>query len=77
MGRYVPQIRRKATTRQHDPASYRQAMPVTAMRIYRGGDGYYVCPRCGVSLEREFMAYCDRCGQCLGWEQHHRAYRTG
>ncbi len=65
MGKYVPQIRRKVTAWQHDPASY------------RGGEGYYVCPRCGVSLEREFMAYCDRCGQRLGWEQHHRAYRTG
>ena len=26
-----------------------------------------VCPRCKTTMEREYMAYCDRCGQCLDW----------
>lgn len=46
--------------------SYRTPMPVTHLRQYRT-TSYYVCPRCGVTMEREFMAYCDRCGQCLCW----------
>jgi len=33
----------------------------------------YVCPRCGITMEREFMAYCDRCGQCLDWKWHAQA----
>ncbi len=49
-------------------ASYRQGMPVTEVVIFPsafGETGYYCCPRCGVTMEREFMAFCDRCGQCL------------
>ena len=26
---------------------------------------FFVCPQCGITLEREFMKYCDCCGQCL------------
>ena len=26
-----------------------------------------VCPRCQVSLEREYSNFCDRCGQKLSW----------
>ena len=52
-------------------ASYRFAMPVTELMEFETGrrkDYYYVCPRCGITLEREFVAYCDRCGQCLDWK---------
>lgn len=24
-----------------------------------------VCPRCGITIEREYQSFCDRCGQCL------------
>lgn len=33
---------------------------------------YYACPRCGLTMEREFTSFCDRCGQRLGW----RGYRS-
>ena len=39
-------------------------------------DVYYRCPRCQQLLEREFMAYCDRCGQCLDWSEYRKARRT-
>ena len=52
--------------------SYRIAMTVTHMRIYNK-TAYYVCPRCGRTLDREFVAYCDRCGQCLEWKYYRRA----
>lgn len=44
--------------------SHRIPMQVKHMRKYRSG-AYYVCPRCKITMEREFMAYCNRCGQCL------------
>ncbi len=31
---------------------------------------FFVCPQCGITLEREFMKYCDRCGQRLDWRNH-------
>lgn len=34
---------------------------------------YYVCPRCKISFEREFMSYCDRCGQKLDWTEYKSA----
>ncbi len=30
---------------------------------------YYICPRCLVSMDRDPMSYCDRCGQRLGWDK--------
>lgn len=50
--------------------SYRIAMPVTKMVQYSsGGYAYPICPRCRQSMDREYMSYCDRCGQKLSWEQ--------
>lgn len=41
---------------------------VTQIRVYPKGDIYPVCPRCGQSLDREYMNFCDSCGQRLAWE---------
>ena len=51
---------------------YRAPMTVTQLRRY-GSAYYYVCPRCKITLDREFMAYCDRCGQCLNWKNYRKA----
>lgn len=51
-------------------AGFRIPRPVTERMVFpdcRGAPSYYVCPRCGITLEREFMSFCDRCGQRLGW----------
>ena len=53
-----------------EAVSYRQPRQVTKRRIYSKGHTYPVCPRCNRSLEREYMSYCDRCGQCLAWEEY-------
>ena len=37
------------------------------------GTAYYVCPRCHITLEREFQAFCDRCGQRLDWDHYEEA----
>ena len=49
--------------------SYRVARPVTkAVRYPTHGYCYPLCPRCSISLEREYMGFCDRCGQKLNWD---------
>lgn len=52
--------------------NYRTPMQVTHLRKYPATT-YYICPRCSITMEREFVAYCDRCGQCLGWEHYRKA----
>ena len=48
--------------------TYRIPLPVVEVVVFRSGDGYSVCPRCDNLLEREYVSYCSRCGQCLAWE---------
>lgn len=44
-------------------------MEVTEFRVYAHTYAYPVCPRCRITLDREYMHYCDRCGQCLCWNK--------
>lgn len=56
--------------------SYRAPMEIhEAMKLpeYRNASIYYICPRCNLTLDREFMHFCDRCGQCLSWKKHQKA----
>ena len=50
-----------------DAVSYRIPLPVTKVIAY-SKTSYPICPRCTQSLEREYMAFCDRCGQKLNWD---------
>ena len=56
---------------------YRKPMRVTEIMIYPspnyGETGYYVCPKCKTTLEREFVRFCDRCGQRLDWSDYRNA----
>ena len=55
--------------KKYIPASlYRIPLPVTQVLILTHGDTYPICPRCDCTLDREYMCYCDRCGQCLSWD---------
>lgn len=57
-------------------ASWRIPMPVTELKVFSncpGRPAYYVCPRCGITMEREFMSFCDCCGQRLGWRSYQNA----
>lgn len=54
-------------------SGYRRQMPVTEVMIFPDGTAYYVCPRCHITVDREFVAFCDRCGQCLGWKGYKKA----
>lgn len=56
--------------------SYRLKMPVSEVMVFPCAFGetvYYVCPRCKITMEREFMAFCDRCGQHLDWRGYKKA----
>ena len=47
--------------------SYRLSLPVTKVFQLHDGSCFPICPRCSISMEREYMAFCDRCGQRLSW----------
>lgn len=49
---------------------FRIPKSVTQTRMYDRGHRYPVCPSCRSSLDREYMAFCDRCGQRLAWENY-------
>ena len=56
--------------------SYRTPMRIEALRAYRSGGSlfaYPVCPRCDSTMEREYQAFCDRCGQRLSWRGFRQA----
>ena len=50
-----------------DAISYRIPLPVTKVVAY-SKTTYPICPRCTVSLEWEYISFCDRCGQNLNWD---------
>ena len=61
---------------EDSPESYRKGMLVNEVMVFKtrfGKTGYYVCPRCKITLYREFMSFCDRCGQKLDWRYYRKA----
>ena len=57
---------KKYTTRLFMKAvSYRIPMPVTKMIAYADNTAYPLCPRCDSAIEREYVYFCDQCGQKL------------
>lgn len=48
--------------------TYRVPLPVTKVFVFPDNTSYPVCPKCEISLEREYMSFCDRCGQKLNWD---------
>ena len=49
--------------------SYRIPLEVAKVVMYPNGISFPECPRCKVTIEREYMRFCDRCGQRLGWKK--------
>ena len=49
--------------------SYRRPLEVEEIVYFRRtGACYPRCPRCLRTVEREYTAFCDRCGQRLDWK---------
>ncbi len=60
-------------SRIYQQLEYRMPMEVAELKVYPNlfrGSAYYICPRCRVTMEREFQSYCDRCGQKLDWRKY-------
>lgn len=53
-------------------SDYRKALLVQELMVFSDGACYYICPRCRITLDREFVSYCDRCGQRLGWKGYRK-----
>ena len=56
-----------------EEAAYRLPCSVREIRVFSNGDSYPVCPKCNMTLEREYMNFCDRCGQKLDWKEFGKA----
>lgn len=65
--RYRQFWHRMAQPRKTAELAFRLPMAVTECRDLGTRTAYWVCPQCRMTLERDFQAYCDRCGQCLDW----------
>ena len=37
-------------------------------------DFFPVCPNCGITMEREYQSFCDRCGQKLAWNLYDQPF---
>ena len=63
----------KAATRDRRSGQYVwQVKPVTEHIVLPSAHGpslYYLCPNCKILLPREYMRFCDCCGQRLGWNR--------
>ena len=47
---------------------FRRPMPVTEVVHFSHSSGSFPrCPRCRLTMDREYMSFCDRCGQKLDW----------
>lgn len=67
-------IKKAPEEQGEDAISYRTAMRVRCVKFFVNSGSYPVCPRCQTTMEREYTAYCDRCGQHLSWEEFERVY---
>ena len=52
-----------------DAVSYRMPMKVTHILVLCNGTSYPICPRCNLTMDREYMNVCDHCGQKLVWKR--------
>lgn len=56
--------------------SFRLPMPVTHVQSVRDNGCFNtlpICPRCKMTVCREYQRYCDNCGQNLNWESFQKA----
>lgn len=56
-----------------DAVSYRTPIPVSKILWFKKNYAFPICPRCNVTLDREYQSFCDRCGQRLDWKKFSKA----
>ena len=53
---------------QHE-LTFRIPLPVTEFVYFPHNRTLFPrCPRCNITLEREYMQFCTNCGQLLSWD---------
>ena len=53
-----------------DAVSYRMPRFVTKVIQFSSEEYCFpICPRCEISIDREYVSFCDRCGQRLDWRR--------
>lgn len=52
-------------------ATYRRSMEVLQIRVYRKNDAYAIFPRCHSCIDREYINYCNKCGQKMSWNSYY------
>ena len=60
----------------HSAPSRDYPLPVSQILAFRDSSGtlyFPACPGCGITLEREYQNFCDRCGQRLNWNHFNDA----
>lgn len=62
-----------STTDVKQAITFRTPMKVSEIRLFENGDSFPVCPRCNITVEREYQSFCDRCGQALSWRHFAKA----
>ena len=50
---------------------YRVPLEITEIAVHYDRSSFPVCPRCKISIDREYQSYCDRCGQKLAWNLYY------
>lgn len=56
-----------------EAVSFRKPLAVKEILMLPSGYSFPRCPRCRVTLEREYQRFCDRCGQHLDWNNFDNA----
>ena len=56
-----------------DAISYRVPLRVKKVIYFSETSCFSICPRCDTIMEREYVQFCDRCGQRLSWYALSRA----
>lgn len=46
---------------------YRLPVQVRGRVVFQNGDSYPICPRCDELIDREYICFCNQCGQRLEW----------
>ena len=58
---------RKDIRKMKNALAFREKKQVEEIIVYKNGAVDAICPRCKIPLSREFMSFCDSCGQRLSW----------
>ena len=53
--------------------SYRIPLIVKEIKILGSSGEFAACPKCKETVDREYMSFCDRCGQHLDWSCYDHA----